>query len=74
MQRDHLLSAAGVSEQAGRARARARRSQNTHTHTQKRKRVNTRVLTEGSAGTSDSEANSLALLYFFSLLFFWGGF
>lgn len=71
MQGDHLLSVAGVSEQAGWARARVHVHAAAKTHTETR-HVTTRVLTEGSAGRTDSQLkpNSLALFLFFFFAFF----
>lgn len=69
MQGDHLLSVAGVSEQAGwpRAHVHVHAAAKTHMET---KHVTTRVLTEGSAGRTDSQLKPNSLALFFSFLFF----
>lgn len=65
MQGDHLLSVAGVSEQAGWARARARRGQNTHRDgARRRARANRGVHREDGLS---AKSRSFSFLFFFKI-------
>lgn len=75
MQRDHLLSAAGVSEQAGGrdGRAHVHAAAKTHTHTEEEACQHT-CANRGVRRDLRLRSQQSRSSFFFPLLFFWGGF